>query len=177
MRARSTRTRSFAVAFAAAAPLLFAAPAQASELKAGLEFRAEAAMADIGLPVYPGAVAVPDRDDDKGALTLGLWGGSFGFQLQLRKFTSTDDIDAVAAFYRKALARHGAVLDCSEAPARPAKAGKNEDKSLSCSKVERQPGKRVYKVGADNRNFRLVSLEAGEAGVQFHVMRIAVKGD
>lgn len=158
--------------------LLQVLPAGADDFKAGLELHGEAAMSDIGLPPYPGALAQQDREQDKSAVTLGLWGGSFGFKLLVRKFASDDDIDTVSAFYRRALGRYGTVLDCSQAPPR-SKAEKREgesSKALSCSDDERKPGKRVYKVGTDEKNFRLVSLQPAGAGVHFQVLRIATQG-
>jgi len=153
------------------------AHADSKGFKAGAEFREDASLAEIGLPAYPGAVAQQDREQDKAALTLGLWGGAFGFKLQVRKFTSNDDIESIVGFYVKALSQHGKVLDCAKAPPRPKREGKSEDKALSCSDEERQPGKRVYKVGADNMNFRLVSLQQVGNAVNFQMVRVQIKGD
>lgn len=154
------------------------AHADGKGFKAGAEFREDASLAEIGLPAYPGAVAQQDREQDKAALTLGLWGGAFGFKLQVRKFTSNDDIESIVGFYLKALSQHGKVLDCTKAPPRPKReSGKSEDKTLSCSDEERQPGKRVYKVGVDNMNFRLVSLQQVGNVVNFQMVRVQIKGD
>lgn len=174
---RTTITRALVIVCAATAPLLSTATAGAAEFDAGIRLNGEASMSDIGLPTYPGAIAQSDHAGDKNALTFGLWGGAFGLQLQVRKFASTDDVETVAAFYRKAMARYGEVLDCSQAPPKPAKSEKSDDKTLSCDDGERKPGKRVYKVGRDNRNFRLVSLQTVESGAHFQVLRIAIKGD
>lgn len=161
------------------AACLFCAPAHADNksFKAGAEFREDASLVEIGLPAYPGAVAQQDREQDKAALTLGLWGGAFGFKLQVRKFMSSDDIGAISDFYVKALSQHGKVLDCSKAPPRAKREGKSEDKTLSCSDEERQAGKRVYKVGVDNMNFRLVSLQQVGNAVNFQMVRVQIKGD
>lgn len=161
------------------AACLVGAPAHADNkgFKAGAEFREDASLVEIGLPAYPGAVAQLDKEQDKAALTLGLWGGAFGFKLQVRKFMSPDDIGAITDFYVKALSQHGKVLDCSKAPPRVKREGKSEDKTLSCSDDERKPGKHVYKVGADNMNFRLVSLQQAGNAVNFQVVRVQIKGD
>lgn len=166
-----------ALLFCAASLLCAPAHADGKGFKAGAELREEASLAEIGLPAYPGAVAQQDREQDKAALTLGLWGGAFGFKLQVRKFMSSDDIESVAGFYVKALSQYGKVLDCAKAPPRAKREGKSEDKTLSCSDEERQPGKRVYKVGADNMNFRLVSLQQAGTAVNFQMVRVQVKGD
>lgn len=158
---------------------LISAPAHADGkgFKAGAEFREEASLSEIGLPAYPGAVAQIDKEQDKAALTLGLWGGAFGFKLQVRKFMSSDDIEAITGFYVKALSQYGKVLDCAKAPPRAKREGKSDDKTLSWSDEERQAGKRVYKVGADNMNFRLVSLQQVGNAVNFQMVRVQIKGD
>lgn len=158
---------------------LLCAPAHADGkgFKAGAEFREDASLGEIGVPTYPGAVAQLDKEQDKAALTLGLWGGAFGFKLQVRKFTSSDDIESVAGFYVKALSQYGKLLDCAKAPPRAKREGKSEDKTLYCSDEERQPGKRVYKVGADSMNFRLVSLQQVGNAVNFQMVRVQMKVD
>jgi hypothetical protein len=67
--------------------------------------------ADLGLPVYPGAQPVKDKDNDKSAdvhVGFGEW------QLHVRavSYDSADPRDKVAAFYKKALERYGDVLTC-----------------------------------------------------------------
>lgn len=69
--------------------------------------------ADLGLPVYPGADIVKDKDGNQSAdvhMGFGEW------QLHVRAVTyaTTDPQDKVAAFYKKALARYGDVLTCQD---------------------------------------------------------------
>ena len=44
---------------------LWAAPARADGINAGLEIQDKITVADLGLPAYPGAVAQVDDKDDK----------------------------------------------------------------------------------------------------------------
>ena len=67
--------------------------------------------ADLGLPVYPGAEMVKDKDKERSAdvhVGFGEW------QLRIRavNYQSADPQDKVVAFYKKALARYGDVLTC-----------------------------------------------------------------
>ncbi len=67
--------------------------------------------ADLGLPVYPGAEQVKNDDQHKSAdvhLGFGEW------QLRVRavNYETSDSKEQVAAFYKKALGRYGAVLTC-----------------------------------------------------------------
>lgn len=66
---------------------------------------------DLGLPVYPGAQIVTNDEKHKSAdvhMGFGEW------QLRVRavSYSTTDDGDKVAEFYKKALARYGDVLTC-----------------------------------------------------------------
>jgi hypothetical protein len=71
---------------------------------------------DLGLPAYPGASPYSEGQNDSGAVTLGAWAGRFGLRVQALKFRSRDAAPQVAAFYVRALAQYGTVLDCREPP-------------------------------------------------------------
>ena len=92
-------------ALAALALLLAAGAGHA----AGPDIHADAHARDVGLPLYPGAVkrAEPGSDSHSGAFSFGLWGDSFGFRLAVASYRSDDGVEAVARFYRDALARYG----------------------------------------------------------------------
>lgn len=66
---------------------------------------------DLGLPAYPGAQMVKDKDNNQSAdvhMGFGEW------QLRVRavSYETADSRDKVVAFYKKALARYGDVLTC-----------------------------------------------------------------
>ena len=160
-----------------AASAAFAANASADStdegFSGGIEARPSASAADIGLPIYPGAVPQRDRGDDKSAVTLGLWGGSFGFKLIVAKFASDDKLDAVASYYRDALGRYGSVLDCSQPSA---KGQRSTDKNaLNCDNDNPGPGERLYKVG-NAKAQRIVSMKRVGDGVHFQMVRMEAKG-
>jgi hypothetical protein len=72
--------------------------------------------ADIGLPQYPGSVADHDKDNSDSA-DLGFAFGDTKFNLRVASYKSSDSEGAVLAFYRKALARYGDVLECDHGKA------------------------------------------------------------
>ncbi len=68
--------------------------------------------ADLGLPVYPGAEAVRDNDQDKSAdvhMGFGQWEAC---RIKVVNYTTTDSQDKVVDFYKHALGRYGDVIAC-----------------------------------------------------------------
>jgi hypothetical protein len=96
-----------AIVLMAAVPCL----AQNSDLNLSVHANSHATAKDIGLPVYPGATPYKDKDGDSSA-DLGFALNSVHFNLQAASFVTKDSRDQVFAFYRKALAKYGEVLDC-----------------------------------------------------------------
>jgi len=67
--------------------------------------------ADLGLPVYPGAVTVKDDDHHKSAdVQLGF--GEWQLRVKAVSYQTTDSQDKVTTFYKKALGRYGNVITC-----------------------------------------------------------------
>jgi len=68
--------------------------------------------ADLGLPVYPGAQIVTDKDNDKSAdVHMGF--GEWELRVKVVNYSTPDSKDKVTAFYKKALARYGDVIACN----------------------------------------------------------------
>ncbi len=63
-----------------------------------------------GLPLYPGARAKVEKDNDP--LNFGLLTESFGLKLVVAKYESDDTPDKVVAYYRDKLKKYGKVLEC-----------------------------------------------------------------
>jgi hypothetical protein len=78
----------------------------------GLHVRAgDTSAADVGLPAYPGAQIVPDKDGDKSAdVHFGF--GEWQFRVKAVHYEASDPQENVVAFYRKALGRYGDVIEC-----------------------------------------------------------------
>jgi hypothetical protein len=72
--------------------------------------------ADLGLPAYPGAEIVKDKENDKSAdIHMGF--GEWELRVKVVNYTAPDGQDKVVAFYKKALGRYGDVISCqSNAP-------------------------------------------------------------
>jgi hypothetical protein len=69
--------------------------------------------ADLGLPVYPGAQIVADKDNDKSAdIHMGF--GEWELRVKVVNYSTADSQDKVEAFYKKALGRFGDVLTCQD---------------------------------------------------------------
>jgi hypothetical protein len=65
----------------------------------------------LGVAIYPGAKVVERDHDGKGA-ALSLDWGRDSMRLYAQEYETTDSPDRVLAFYRKQLAKYGAVLEC-----------------------------------------------------------------
>src|ERR1700733_2442573 len=67
--------------------------------------------ADLGLPTYPGANIVNDKDNEKSAdIHMGF--GEWELRVKVVNFSTPDSQDKVVAFYKNALARYGDVITC-----------------------------------------------------------------
>lgn len=67
--------------------------------------------ADLGLPVYPGAEIVKDKEHDKSAdVNMGF--GEWTLRVRAVNYSTTDPQDKVVDFYKKALGRYGNVITC-----------------------------------------------------------------
>ena len=86
--------------------------------------------ADLGLPVYPGAQIVRDKDNDKSAdVHLGF--GEWELRVKVVNYTSADSQEKVTAFYKKALGRYGDVIACHDNT--PAGTPTQTAEGLTCS--------------------------------------------
>lgn len=68
---------------------------------------------ELGLPVYPGAVAVKSDGDHKSA-NVHLGFGQWEMRVKVVSYQTPDDAGKVTAFYKKALGRYGDVITCQD---------------------------------------------------------------
>ena len=67
--------------------------------------------ADLGLPEYPGAQIVQDKEKDKSAdIHMGF--GEWEMRVRVVNYSAMDSQDKVVDFYKKALTRYGNVISC-----------------------------------------------------------------
>jgi hypothetical protein len=129
-----------------------------SNKSVGFILSGDATAKDVGLPVYPGAQRRKDTSDDSSALQMGLWGGNSGFKLALLKLDSDDSPEKVAAFYRKALAKYGKVLDCKKSDAKTEKDSENSSREITCQDDQPVAGGFTLKSGTKERQ-HIVGIE------------------
>ena len=72
----------------------------------------KASGADTGLTPYPGASLVKKDKDDDGAADISMNFGGFKLGVHAVDLRTPDADDKVVAFYKKDMARYGAVLTC-----------------------------------------------------------------
>ena len=153
-------------------------PAAAQDTKgshsAGIVASDEVSAQDLGLPLYPGAHRYKDKSDDSSAVQLGLWGSGSGFKLVVLKLESDDSAEKVAAFYRKALAKYGKVLDCGGPKAPHAAEGK-KSKELTCDADEPKPGEQVFKSGTREEQ-HVVGIQSSGGHTLFQLVYLEQRG-
>lgn len=145
--------------------------------EAGLVISAQATAKEAGLPLYPGARPSKEDGDGSAAANLGLWGSSFGFKLVVLKMESNDSLEKVAAFYQKALAKYGTVLNCSDASKSQSEKDKNNSsKKLTCEDDHPKPGGMLFKVGSKEKQ-HIVSVKPNGTGCIFHLVYLEARGE
>ncbi len=141
----------------------------------GFNLGKNASAKDVGLPIYPGARRHIDDANDSSALNMGLWGGSAGFKLFVLKMESNDAPEKVAAFYRKALAKYGTVLDCSKVSTASGSGDDKSSKKLTCDDDKPKPGEISLKAGSKEKQ-HAVGIEPNGSGSTFQLVYIEMKG-
>ena len=141
----------------------------------GLVISAQATAKEAGLPLYPGSRPHKEEKDDSSAANLGLWGSSFGFKLVVLKMESNDSPEKVAAFYQKALARYGTVLNCSAASKEPGDKDKNDSsKKLTCADDRPDAGGMLFKAGTKEKQ-HIVGVKPNGTGCIFHLVYLEAR--
>ena len=81
----------------------------------GLDVRTNATAAvDVGVPLYPGAVATGDQGKDSGAADIHMSFGKWQLHVKAAEYQSKDPEFKLVAFYKKAMASYGDVLTCKD---------------------------------------------------------------
>jgi len=142
---------------------------------AGAYISGDVTAKDVGLPIYPGAMPHKDKkDEDTTSTTMGLWGGSFAFKLAVMKLDSNDSPDKVAAFYQKALAKYGPVLNCTNVPSRAEGNDKGDSpKKLDCDSDKPEPGEMVFKSGTKERQ-HIAAIKPNGSGSLIQLIYVQV---
>jgi hypothetical protein len=111
--------------------------------------------ANLGLPVYPGAVASSFDEKDNKSADVRVGFGEWQLHVQTASYESADAQDKVAGFYRQALSKYGDVIACQSN--QPVGTPKMTRDGLTCdddshrSKVQINSGDSNF----DNGNYQL----------------------
>lgn len=141
---------------------------------AGLALDETASAEQLGLPLYPHAQLLREGKDEAAAFNMALWGGSFGFRIAVAQYRSSDSLNAVADFYRKAMAVHGLVLECRAGA--PAPASAPAEGALTCRDADPPANGLVLKVGRP-KNQRVVVLTPKGRELHLQLLRIVAQRD
>ena len=142
---------------------------------AGVIASDKATAKDVGLPIYPGSKPRKDKDDNSTGANLGLWGGGSGFKLVVLKMESSDSPEKIAVFYKKALSKYGAVLDCSNPPPNSAGASKDDSKTLTCGDDKPDKGGVLFKSGTKERQ-HIVAIQPNGQGTVYQLLNVGAWG-
>ena len=122
---------------------------------------------DVGLPLYPKSIPFNDENNENKTGHVGLWGAGSGFNVAVLNMEAFDSPKKVTKFYRKALAKYGAIIDCSTGVPTPA------GSPLTCDDAKTEEGKTILKVGTNEKQ-HIVAVEAHGKG---SVYTLVAKGD
>jgi hypothetical protein len=142
---------------------------------AGITFSKQATSKEVGLPVYSGAKAHKDEKDDSASVAMGIWGSTFGFKLAVMKMESNDAPEKIAEFYKKALAKYGTVLNCSD-PSQNTKQKNGKSDKLECDEDKPEKGGLLFKAGTKEKQ-HLVAIQANGPGSLFQLVYVEARGD
>ncbi len=143
----------------------------------GFRVSGEATPRNVGLPAYPGSKPYKG-DDDSSAADIGISMPFFGLKVVAVELETSDEPKKVAAFYRKALAKYGDVLECVDGDHRDDARNKNERRDgsdeLTCDDDEPGTHSVVYKVGTE-KNQRVVAIKPLGQGTQFSLVHVNLR--
>jgi hypothetical protein len=166
-------TTFFAVSFGLTLQLVSAQ--QPEKEGAGLIVNGQARAEDVGLPIYPGSKPHRENPDESQSARVSLWGFGSGFKLNVMKMESSDSPEKVAAFYRKALAKYGEVLDCSNPSSATDREKKVSSDALTCDDYKPDKGGMLFKSGTKGKQ-HMVGIQANDKGSLYQLVALGSWG-
>ena len=134
---------------------------------------------NVGMAVYPGAALVR-KDDNNGSADVSLSFGDFHLGVKALSYRTADAPDKVMAFYRKDLARYGAVILCKDMKAVGTPA-RTQD-GLSCEadydgKVHVENDNQLGELKTGSKQHQhLVELDRDGTGTKFGLIALDLPG-
>ena len=122
---------------------------------------------DTGLPVYPGAQAMHNEDDEPENADVKLGTSFFGMHVAAAKFESKDAPEAIVDFYKDKMGVHGSVTQC-----RGDIEFDDESKQPVCK--EDSESSEIQLVTGTEESHRLVAVKPRGGGSEFAVVSIQI---
>ena len=148
-------------------------------LLGGVHVSGQADVADVGLPVYPGAR--PKEKDSNGSdksANVNISGFGFGIKVVALEYESDDSPDKLIDFYRDQLKRYGNVLECHTSSHLDVNMNysDNSDKNSHALTCDNGHGNNVeLKVGS-KENQHIVAVEPEGRGSKFSLVYVRTHG-
>ena len=118
--------------------------------KGGFDLSGQVKAREVGLPIYPGATFVSDRDKDGGGLAFSLSRPDKpDVKFVVAKFETTDDIAQVRDFYRKKLGH-----------------------KVTKFSVDGGRGSVSFEMRADNQHAKFVALKSSDGRTEIDLVRL-----
>ncbi|MFB3813586.1 MAG: hypothetical protein ACE14L_05695 [Terriglobales bacterium] len=140
-----------------------------------MKISTQASAEQVGVAVYPGAQLKPKSGNDESSANVNISTSLFGVRVVVLEYVTDDVPDKVAEFYKKELAKYGAVLECHTGR-NPGSVvmKKSKDHELSCDK-DNHGNTLELKVGADDHQ-RVVAVKPGSKGTEFALVYVSTRG-
>jgi hypothetical protein len=136
----------------------------------------------IGLPAYPGAVAVNKDDKDHHSADVDMNFGGFKLRVKAADFHTDDSTDKVEAFYRNGLKRFGDVIGCRNN--KPVGSPAKTPEGLTCDNThnshvsvdnDSSSHKLELKAGSEQHQ-HLVTIDQDGSGTKFGLVVLDLPG-
>lgn len=143
----------------------------------GIHVSKGANVADVGLPVYPGArLKQNDSDGNDKSANVNISSFGFGLKVVALEYQSNDSPDKLVAYYKDELKKYGKVLEChtSHFEVNPDVKGSDHDShELTC---EGSNGSDIeLKVGT-KENQHIVAVKPEDHGSSFSLVYVRTHG-
>jgi len=140
----------------------------------GLSASEKASLQDVGLPAYPGARPHKESPNDDPQAQLSFWSESQGMKLVVLQFETDDSVEKVSAYYQKALAKYGKVLNCTATGKKASKDERSDE--LSCDDSEPSEGGVELRAGKKERQHIVgISPKKSGQGSEFALVYLEVR--
>jgi hypothetical protein len=148
-------------------------------LVGGVHVSRQADMADIGLPVYPGArLKENDSDGSDRSANVNISGFGYGLKVVALEYASDDAPMKVLSFYRDKLKRYGNVLECHTSRGNwnlnmGSRGSKNGSDEVTC---EGSGGNDIELKVGKNYDQHIVAVESKGNGSNFSLVYVRTHG-